>query len=186
MESEKRLRESAFSANVNYDAEDKEFLIRQRKGHSTYNFEKHDSERRKTDHGRESRHDPRLSHRANHEHSTNQRSRRRIVSEGRKVKQLCRQVATTLDMVLSGECHHPNLQALRVVAVEPSPNSSRLCVTLAVELPPNEFDPQQVQDQLARQSGRLRAEVAAAICRKRAPSLLFQLLVPSGGSPSLE
>ncbi len=179
MESEKRLRESVFSANVNYDAEDKEFLIRQRKGHSTYNIEKHDSEQQKTGQGRGLLRDPKLVRGANHDSSTIPRSQRRIVSEGRKAKQLCRQVATTLDMVLSGECHHSDLQALRVVAVEPSPNSSRLRVTLAADIPASEFDPQRVLDQLARQSGRLRAEVAAAICRKRAPLLVFQLLAPT-------
>ncbi len=107
-----------------------------------------------------------------------QKSSRRTTSDSRKAKQLCRQVATTLDLVLSGECHHPDLQSLRVVGVEPAPHSSRLRVTLAVDIPAEEFDRQIVEDQLALQSGRLRAEVAAAICRKRAPSLVFQLIPP--------
>ena len=41
--------------------------------------------------------------------------------QGRKSKQLCRQVAETLDLVLSGDCRDEILQNLQVVSVAPAP-----------------------------------------------------------------
>lgn len=110
--------------------------------------------------------------------SRGHRSGRQRGNEGRKAKQLCRQVATTLDLVLSGECHHRDLHSLRVVGVEPAPDSSRLCVTVVADMPTQEFDLPRIEAQLTAQAGRLRAEVAAAICRKRAPTLVFNVLPP--------
>lgn len=97
---------------------------------------------------------------------------------GRKAKQLCRQVAETLDMVLSGECRDELLQSLRVESVEPAPNAGRMLVTLCADLPQEQFDRGHILELLEKQTGRLRAEVAASITRKRAPSLVFHILGP--------
>lgn len=61
-------------------------------------------------------------------------------SDNRKARQLCRQVAETLELVLSGDCHEEILQTLHVVSVEPAPDASRLLVTLQSDLPVDQFD----------------------------------------------
>jgi ribosome-binding factor A len=100
-------------------------------------------------------------------------------NEGRKAKQLCRQVADTLDLVLSGDCRDERLQALRVISVVPAPHSSRLLVTVSADLPSGMLDRQEILELLGQQTGRLRAEVAASIHRKRVPALVFQVVGPS-------
>ena len=99
--------------------------------------------------------------------------------EGRKAKQLCRQVAETLDMVLSGECRDESLQSLHVLSVVPAPNASRLLVIARADLPEEEFDRDAILAELDAQSGRLRAEIAASIHRKRTPLLTFHVIVPT-------
>jgi ribosome-binding factor A len=96
--------------------------------------------------------------------------------ENRKAKQLCRQVAETLDLVLSGDCRDEVLQALHVVSVEPAPNSTRLLVTVGADLPTGELDRPAIMALLDRHTGRLRAEVAASIHRKRVPTLAFHVV----------
>ena len=100
-------------------------------------------------------------------------------NEGRKAKQLCRQVADTLDLVLSGDCRDERLQALHVISVVPAPNSSRLLVTVSVDLHGEELDRQEILELLGQQTGRLRSEVAASINRKRVPALVFHVVGPS-------
>ena len=90
--------------------------------------------------------------------------------QSRKCKQLCRQVAETLDWVLSGDSRHELLQSLRVVAVEPAPYSSRLLVTVVTDLSSEEADRQLILDRLQEHAGRLRCEVAASINRRKTPS----------------
>lgn len=96
--------------------------------------------------------------------------------ENRKAKQLSRQVLETLDLVLSGDCRDELLQSLHVVSVVPAPNSSRLLVTVFADLPSELFDQQEILERVDDQMGRLRAEVAASINRKRVPSLVFHIL----------
>ncbi len=98
--------------------------------------------------------------------------------EDRKARQLCRQVAETLDMVLSGECHDELLQSLHVLTVEPAPNASRLLVTLSADVAEDLFDHQAILGLLNDQSGRLRYEVGRAIHRKRVPTLVFHVVGP--------
>ena len=100
--------------------------------------------------------------------------------DSRKAKQLCRQVAETLDMVLSGDCRDELLQSLHVISVVPAPNSSRLLVTVFADLPVEIFDRREILERLDDQTGRLRAEVAGSINRKRVPSLVFHVV----GHPS--
>ncbi|NQU26112.1 MAG: ribosome-binding factor A [Candidatus Nealsonbacteria bacterium] len=100
--------------------------------------------------------------------------------EDRKAKQLCRQVAETLDMVLSGECHDELLQSLHVFSVEPAPNASRLLVTLCADVEEDRFDRPAILGLLNDQAGRLRYEVARTIHRKRVPTLVFHVVGPEG------
>lgn len=102
---------------------------------------------------------------------------------GRKARQLSRQVAETLDAVLAGDTGDEVLRALRVVSATPAPDASRLLVTVAPRPPADRLDPAEVLARLARASGWLRTEVAAAITRKRAPALSFRLAAPDPPAP---
>jgi ribosome-binding factor A len=98
----------------------------------------------------------------------------------RKVCQLCRQVAVTLDEVLA-DCGDAVLRGLRVATVAPYPNASRLLVTVAPvdgRLAPD-AGPKVVIEHLERASGHLRYEIAAAVTRKRAPLLHYRLADPA-------
>ncbi len=94
-------------------------------------------------------------------------------------QQLYRQVAETLELVLSGETHDELLQSLHVVSVAPAPDASRLLVVLRSDLPPELFDRTEIESRLARQSGRLRWAVAAAITRRKTPVLTFAITGPT-------
>lgn len=96
-------------------------------------------------------------------------------SHDRKDLQLCRQVADTLQLVL-GDCGDDVLRDLHVVRVVPAPDASQLLVI--VGSPPGEppAAPREVLDRLHEHAAAFRAEVAHAITRKRAPSLLFEYL----------
>ena len=96
--------------------------------------------------------------------------------QSRKSRQLCRQVAEALDWVLSGDSHDELLQSLRVADVQPAPYSSRLLVTVITDMPAEEADRQSILDRLQEHAGRLRSEVAASINRRKAPSLVFQVI----------
>ena len=97
----------------------------------------------------------------------------------RKVCQLCRQVAETLDEVLA-DCGDGVLRGLRVASVVPYPNASRLLVTVAPvdgRMAPD-AGPKVVMEHLERASGHLRYEIATAVTRKRAPLLVYWLAEP--------
>jgi len=99
--------------------------------------------------------------------------------EGRKAKQLCRQVAETLDMVLSASAGDEALQSLHVLSVVPAPNASRLLVIARADMPEEQFDRDAIMARLDARSARLRAEVAASIHRKRVPLLAFHVVGPT-------
>jgi ribosome-binding factor A len=92
----------------------------------------------------------------------------------RKTLQLCSQAREALVGALAG-CADGALRDLSVVAVTPA-GGGRLLVTLR----PNGADPATARDHLARAHGLLRREVAAAVHRRKAPDLVFQVLVPNG------
>ncbi len=96
--------------------------------------------------------------------------------EQRKARQLCAQVADTLNLVLSGECNDDLLRNLQVVSVEPAPDASQLLVTVGAAVPGQPLDPAEVLVRLNAVAGKLRSEVAAAITRKRTPKLLFRVV----------
>jgi hypothetical protein len=99
-----------------------------------------------------------------------------------KARQLCAQVAETLDQVLAGECGDDLLSALRVVSVAPAPHSGQLLVVVAPVLPDEPLRPADVQRRLEAAAGRLRTLVAECITRKRAPRLMFQFVTGDGFS----
>ncbi len=98
----------------------------------------------------------------------------------RKTRQLCAQVADTLSLVLAGEFRDQLLHNLQVVSVEPAPDASQLAVVLGADASGTDIDVCQILDRLDGVAGWLRAEVAAAITRKRAPKLVFQVIAIIG------
>jgi ribosome-binding factor A len=104
---------------------------------------------------------------------------RRRGGPDRKTLQLCSQVAQTLALVLAGEMEDDLLQQLQVESVTPAPNASQLAVTLRTSYPLDELLAEEIARRLKLASGRLRCEVAAAITRRRAPKLVFHLIVQS-------
>ena len=106
-----------------------------------------------------------------------------------KARQLCRQVYRTLSGGLAGTSAGEGdavLGDLAVHSVVPAPNASRLLVNVYLTTSA-QVDLQLLRDRLERATPRLRAEVAGAIVRKRAPELVFNI-VPAGtgevGHPS--
>ena len=91
---------------------------------------------------------------------------------GRKAWQLCEQVGRALQVIFPGLADEV-LQPLLVVRVEPAPHSGRLMVTVAGPVPADATDPPPVAAHLARATGLLRTEVAAAIHRRKAPEIVF-------------
>jgi len=89
----------------------------------------------------------------------------------RRAWQFCRQVQRALNLALADE-------NLFVDEVSPAPDCGRLLVRVFV---PDDRPVAEVIDALRRESPRLRAEVASAITRKRAPELSFVPAVPDGG-----
>jgi ribosome-binding factor A len=91
---------------------------------------------------------------------------------------LCRQVADTLNYVLSGETGDDVLRALYVDSVIPFPDASRMLVSVA-PLDPGDATPSDVYLlKLGAVSRRLRSEVAASISRRRTPELSFHVVRP--------
>lgn len=94
----------------------------------------------------------------------------------RKALQLCGQVARTLNWVLAGECGDELLRDLIVESVVPAPSTARLLVTLTPSVSADDVDPALIMGRVQRAAGRLRAEIAAEICRKNVPELTFRVV----------
>jgi ribosome-binding factor A len=93
---------------------------------------------------------------------------------GRKARQLCEQVRHALHGALAA-CADPVLQALAVLDVKPAPHAGRLRVL--VGLPADGAVERAVAEaHLQRAAGLLRAEAAAAISRRYAPELAFEVI----------
>jgi ribosome-binding factor A len=84
------------------------------------------------------------------------------------------------------DCGDERLQALVVSAVEPAPDASRLLVTVGSSVPTPDVDRQAVLAALAAANGRLRAGVAEAVTRKRAPQLVFHFAAPFSAGQAAE
>src|SRR5437764_7342221 len=93
---------------------------------------------------------------------------------GRKVLQLCGEVARTLNGALA-ESADEVLRDLSVVAVAPAPNSTRLLVTVGAVGVDRIEDVERALEHLHQAAARLRTEVAAAITRRRVPALSFRV-----------
>jgi ribosome-binding factor A len=93
--------------------------------------------------------------------------------KNRKALQLCGQVAETLALVLA-DSGDAVLQNLLVQSVRPWPTSARVLVTVATPAG-DEVDGQTVAAHLEAARLRLRAEVAAAVHRRKVPDLLFRI-----------
>jgi ribosome-binding factor A len=103
--------------------------------------------------------------------SSSGRSGRRS-SENHKTLALCRQAQRALSLSLGGECGDDVLNSLYVEAVQPAPDATHLLVRVVV--PARVGVPiSEVLTRLERVRGLLRAAVAQAITRKRAPELSF-------------
>lgn len=95
---------------------------------------------------------------------------------GRKTLHLCSQVQEALNYLLAGDGGDELLTLFYAADVRPAPDASQLLIVVEPAVPlAAQVDPREVLDHLAGAAGRLRAGVAAAITRKRAPKLLFQV-----------
>lgn len=99
----------------------------------------------------------------------------------RKAQQLCRQVAETIDQILAGELGDAALNSLRVASAVPAPDASRMLVTLVATSADGPFDRAAIEQKLAAVTGLLRAAIAAAITRRKAPNLSFVIIGPHDG-----
>jgi ribosome-binding factor A len=99
----------------------------------------------------------------------------------RKTLQLCKQVQRVLATVLGGEIADEALQSLMVDAVEPAPSAGRLRVVLLASS--SAWSESELRERLERAQGWLRAQVAQAVNRKRAPELAFEVVLLSAGTP---
>jgi ribosome-binding factor A len=94
----------------------------------------------------------------------------------RKALQLCAQVRDTLIWVLGSATGDDRLATCSVEGVEPLPGGNRLLVKVGV---PADLPLSEVTAALDAASAALRAEVAQAITRRKAPELVY-LPVPAG------
>jgi ribosome-binding factor A len=96
---------------------------------------------------------------------------------GRKSLQLCEQIAQTLGLVLASECDDDVLRDALVMEVVPAPDASCLLVTLGPAPSAEGWSPIDVLERIERHASQLRAEVAAAIHRRRAPELIYRVVL---------
>ncbi len=101
--------------------------------------------------------------------------------DDRKVQQLCREVERTLSYAF-GECTDRRVRELAVMAVDPAPDGSRLQISV---LPSGPIDHAATHEALLAARSFFRAEIAAAIQRKRTPELVFHIVARDVG-PELE
>ena len=97
-----------------------------------------------------------------------------------KTAQLCTQVQRAIEVALASECEDEALQALRVEAVVPAPDESRLAVTLVVPDREAELGREEVLQRLEAVRGALIDEMMNTITRRRCPQLTF-VLAREGG-----
>lgn len=96
----------------------------------------------------------------------------------RKTQQFCRQVQRALNLALTDSDATDGITGLFVDGVSTAPDCGRLLVHVAI--PANRSVADAI-DVLRRAAPRLRAEVAKAITRKRAPELAFVPAFPERG-----
>jgi ribosome-binding factor A len=94
-------------------------------------------------------------------------------------------VAEVLDSLLAGHTGDELLQELAVVDVQPAPDTARLLVTVTPRPSDVPIHLAAILASLDHASGWLRAEVASAITRKRAPLLSYRVVEIRSGSTSI-
>lgn len=92
----------------------------------------------------------------------------------RKVRQLCKHIEKTLNLVFDGELSDPLFNSLSIVSVRPSDMKSQIIVTVATSSTME--DSALIMQALQNVKGYLRSAVANSIRRRRVPDLNFQLL----------
>ena len=95
----------------------------------------------------------------------------------RKTWQLCKQVARTLQLALGTLPRADALAGVTVGNVTPAPHAGRLRVAI---LAPDPARRAHVETIINHHAAQLRAEVAAAITRRRAPELTFTVIAEGG------
>jgi ribosome-binding factor A len=115
---------------------------------------------------------PRWEERADELFGARASSRRR--SAAHKDEQLCAQVFQILTYAMA-DLADERLRGATVVAVAMAPDGRRLLVTVVSDdARPASVD--ELREQLQRSQGRLRAEIASGIHRKRTPELGFRVV----------
>jgi ribosome-binding factor A len=99
----------------------------------------------------------------------------------RKTRQLCKEVSRTLSCTL-GASRDPLIRDLTVVSVEPAPDAARLLVTVC-SMSETPIDSADLLLRLREARGRLRAEIAAVLQRRRTPEVIFRLVC---GAPDVQ
>ena len=103
--------------------------------------------------------------------------RKKYRSKDSKAQRLCKQVAETLSLVLSGECNDDVLRSLQIFSVQPAPNTRRLLVVVEPDEETRAIcAPDEILARIEPLRPFLRSEVARAISRKRAPTLVFEVM----------
>lgn len=91
----------------------------------------------------------------------------------RKDLQLCAQVQETLWYILGSTVGDETLADLQVISVEPLPDATRLLITLQA---PGDTDLTRATKRLHEATKAIRAEIAAAINRRKTPDLTFRVV----------
>lgn len=102
-------------------------------------------------------------------------------SEGfdRKMLQLCKEAARSLEATLACDCRDPILNDVEIMSVTPS-GANQLSVAVAYAGDDAGVDPNEVLARIAGVARFLRSEVARAVNRRRVPELRF-IVFPKGG-----
>jgi len=90
-----------------------------------------------------------------------------------KNRQICKEVSRTLSCSL-GASRDALIRDLAVVSVEPAPDAARLLVTVC-SMSETSIDIADLLLRLRETRGRLRAEIAAVLQRRRTPDLIFRI-----------
>ncbi|AEF99073.1 ribosome-binding factor A [Methylomonas methanica] len=100
----------------------------------------------------------------------------------RKDQQLSKQAHRALSSFLEGECKHPDLLGIEVVAVQYEPAKQRLCVSVGSAN--NQANGEAVLAALKHSQTVLRSVVAAGLHRKKVPVLSFYYVGDNTGGES--
>jgi ribosome-binding factor A len=95
-----------------------------------------------------------------------------------KTEQLCKQVERAVALVI-GEWADDVLLGAAVAAAEPWPDAARLRITVVLASGRTSEHAQDAHKALTHAAGRLRAEIAHSIHRKRVPEIAFQVMLAS-------